>query len=121
MPSSGSGETLPSTSSTAPVTQTSTSDALHTVSADPVTSTNAQLVRVDAITSNVAAATTNVSAMTALLAATVGGPVVKVAAFSYGVRSALADRPGSRTRAKVAAQTRDQQAGARAAKRRTAG
>nr|MBA3801253.1 DUF948 domain-containing protein [Geodermatophilaceae bacterium] len=51
-----------------------------------VSTTNAQLARVDAITSNVAAATTNVSALTALLAATLGGPVVKVAAFTYGVR-----------------------------------
>jgi uncharacterized protein YoxC len=71
-----------------------------------VTTTNAQLVRVDAITSNVQAATTNVSALTALLAATLGGPVVKVAAFSYGVRSALADRPGERSRRRVADQTR---------------
>jgi uncharacterized protein YoxC len=83
-----------------------------------VSTTNAQLVRVDAITSNVQAATTNVSALTALLAATLGGPVVKVAAFSYGVRSALADRPGSRTRRKVADQTRAQRAAAHAANRR---
>ena len=83
-----------------------------------VSTTNAQLVRVDTITSNVAAATTNVSALTSLMAATVGGPVVKVAAFSYGVRSALADRPGARTRRKVADQTRDQQATARAAEKR---
>ena len=82
-----------------------------------VTTTNAQLVRVDAITSNVQAATTNVSAMTALFAATLGGPVVKVAAFSYGVRSALADRPSSRTRRKVADQTRANKAAARAAAR----
>jgi len=83
-----------------------------------VTTTNAQLVRVDAITSNVQAATTNVSALTALLAATVGGPVVKVAAFSYGVRSALADRPGQRARRKVADQTRAHDAAGRAARRR---
>ena len=74
-----------------------------------MTTTNAQLVRVDAITSNVQAATTNISALTALFAATLGGPVVKVAAFTYGVRSALADRPGSRTRRKVADQTRAEQ------------
>ena len=84
-----------------------------------VTTTNAQLVRVDAITSNVQAATTNVSAMTALFAATVGGPVVKVAAFSYGVRSALADRPGERTRRKVKDQTRANAAGERARRRMT--
>lgn len=85
-----------------------------------VTTTNAQLVRVDAITSNVQAATTNVSALTALFAATLGGPVVKIASFSYAVRSALADRPGSRTRRKVADQERANAAGDRAAKRRQA-
>ena len=36
--------------------------------------------------------TTNVSALTSLFAATLGSPIVKVAAFSYGVRRALADR-----------------------------
>ena len=82
-----------------------------------VTTANAQLVRVDAITSNVQSATTNVSALTALLAATVGGPVVRVAAFSYGVRQALADRPGKATRRRVADQTRANKAAARAAKR----
>jgi uncharacterized protein YoxC len=86
-----------------------------------VTSANAQLVRVDAITSNVQSATTNVSALTALLAATVGGPVVRVAAFSYGVRQALADRPGKATRRRVADQTRAEQAAARAAARRSKG
>jgi uncharacterized protein YoxC len=82
-----------------------------------VTTANAQLVRVDAITSNVQSATTNVSALTALVAATVGGPVVRVAAFSYGVRQALADRPGKATRRRVADQTRAEKAAARAAKR----
>jgi uncharacterized protein YoxC len=84
-----------------------------------VTTTNAQLVRVDAITSNVQAATTNVSALTALLAATIGGPVVKVAAFSYGVRSALADRPGERSRRKVADQSRANRAAEHAAEAAT--
>ena len=86
-----------------------------------VTTANAQLVRVDAITSNVQSATTNVSALTALMAATVGGPVVRVAAFSYGVRQALADRPGKATRRRVADQTRAEQAAARAAARRSKG
>jgi uncharacterized protein YoxC len=57
-----------------------------------VSTTNAQLVKVDAITSNVVQVTTNVSALTAVFAATLGSPVIKVAAFSYGVRSALASR-----------------------------
>lgn len=83
-----------------------------------VTTTNAQLVRVDAITSNVQAATTNVSALTALLAATLGNPVIKVAAFSYGVRSALQDTQGTRSRRRVRDQERADAAAARAAARR---
>jgi uncharacterized protein YoxC len=56
---------------------------------DTVASTNEQIVRVDTITANVAAMSTNVNALTSLFAATLGSPIVKVAAFSYGVRSAL--------------------------------
>jgi uncharacterized protein YoxC len=69
-----------------------------------VTTTNAQLVKVDTITDNVVKVTTNVSALTALFAATLGSPVIKVAAFSFGVRSALAGRNHSR----VEKQVRDQ-------------
>ncbi len=86
-----------------------------------VATTNAQLVRVDAITSNVQAATGNVSALTALLAATLGNPVVKVAAFSYGVRSALSGSSSKRTARKVRDQERAQRAAARAAARRKSG
>lgn len=57
-----------------------------------VSATNEQLVRVDTITTNVATMSANVTALTSLFAATLGSPVVKVAAFSYGVRSALTGR-----------------------------
>ena len=53
-----------------------------------VTHVNQELVRVDAITANVQSMTGNVSALTSLFAATLGSPVIKVAAFSYGVRRA---------------------------------
>jgi len=66
--------------------------------------TNHQLERVDAITSNVQQVTTNVSALTSLFAATLGGPIVKVAAFSYGVRRAFTDR----RRVEVARRVKDQ-------------
>jgi len=56
---------------------------------DTVASTNEQMVRVDTITANVSSMTTNVNALTSLFAATLGSPVVKVAAFTYGVRSAF--------------------------------
>ena len=57
-----------------------------------VTHVNSELVRVDAITENVQSITTNVSALSSLFAATLGSPVVKVAAFSYGVRRAAGKR-----------------------------
>ncbi len=55
-----------------------------------VAATNQQLARVDSITTNVATMATNASALTSLFAATLGSPLVKVAAFTYGVRSAMA-------------------------------
>lgn len=57
-----------------------------------VATTNEQLVKVDTITTNVAQVSTNVSALTSLFAATLGSPMVKVAAFSYGVRQAMNGR-----------------------------
>jgi uncharacterized protein YoxC len=54
-----------------------------------VTESNRQLARLDAITSDVAETTGNVSALVALFAASVGGPLIKIAAFSAGVRAAM--------------------------------
>ncbi|WP_298332692.1 DUF948 domain-containing protein [Haloactinopolyspora sp.] len=59
-------------------------------------STNAQLQRVDAITANAQTVTTNVAAMSALFSATLGGPLVRTAAFTYGVRRAIAGRRDAR-------------------------
>ena len=56
---------------------------------DTIASTNEQIVRLDTITANVSSMSTNVNALTSLFAATLGSPVVKVAAFTYGVRSAM--------------------------------
>lgn len=60
--------------------------------------TNAQLQRVDAITSSAQTVTNNAAAMSSLFAATLGGPMVRTAAFTYGVRRALADRREGRRR-----------------------
>lgn len=57
-----------------------------------VTSANAQLARVDAITAGAQQVTSNVAALSGIFAATLGGPLVRVAAFSYGVRKALSAR-----------------------------
>ena len=59
-----------------------------------VASTNVQLTRVDTITTAAASVSENVSALTSLFAATVGGPMVKVAAFSYAVRRAFGGLAG---------------------------
>jgi len=63
-----------------------------------VSTTNQQLQKVDGISNNVSDATANISALSSLVAATVGSPLIKVAAFSYGVRSAFAGRRSSRSR-----------------------
>jgi uncharacterized protein YoxC len=64
-----------------------------------VETTNQQLGKVDVITTNVASTTTNVSALTALFAATLGSPIIRVAAFTYGVRQAVSGaRSGRRAR-----------------------
>lgn len=57
-----------------------------------VVTTNQQLTKVDTITDNVATLSGNASALASTFSATVGGPMIKAAAFSYGVRSALANR-----------------------------
>lgn len=61
-------------------------------SANTVRETNKQLARVDDITRNVAEVTGNVSALVALFAATVGGPLIKLAGFSAGVKAAFFPR-----------------------------
>lgn len=62
--------------------------------------TNKQLAKVDVITSNVADVTGNVSALVALFAATVGGPLIKLAGFSAGVRAAFRTASPSPRRSK---------------------
>jgi len=56
--------------------------------ADTVRQVNSNLVRVEDITTNAQSMSSNAAALASLFAATLGGPVVKVAAFSYGVRKA---------------------------------
>lgn len=65
-----------------------------------VSTTHQQLRTVDGITTNVSDASANISALSSLVAATIGSPLIKVSAFTYGVRSALAARraPAARRR-----------------------
>lgn len=53
---------------------------------------NAQLDQVEGIAKNVNSMTTNVAALTSVVSSTLGSPLIKVAAFSYGVRKTVADR-----------------------------
>lgn len=57
-----------------------------------VTQVNAQLERLDGITANAQVVTGNVSALTSLFTATLGGPLVRLAALSYGVSKAMRRR-----------------------------
>ncbi|GAA1630406.1 DUF948 domain-containing protein [Georgenia ruanii] len=60
--------------------------------AQTIREANGQLVKVDTITTSAARVTEDVSALTTLVAATVGGPLIKLSAFSYAVRSVLGGR-----------------------------
>jgi len=68
------------------------SDPLFNGANTTLTHVNTQLERVDGITANAQAVTGNVSALTSVFTATLGGPLVKAAAFSYGVSKALKAR-----------------------------
>jgi uncharacterized protein YoxC len=81
---------------------------------------NHELERVDAITANVQTISSNVSALTAVFAATLGSPVIKVAAFSYGVRRALGERREQDLRKRIKAESKAAKS-ARRASRRSAG
>ena len=72
---------------------------------------NMELERVDAITENVQNVTTNVAGLTSLFAATLGSPIVKVAAFSYGVRRAASRKHKSDVEDRVKAELKSEKKG----------
>lgn len=53
---------------------------------------NTQLGEVESITRGVGSMTTNAAALTSLVSSTVGSPLIKVAAFTYGVRKTVQTR-----------------------------
>jgi len=57
-----------------------------------VTSLNTQLVQLEGIAGNVNSMTQNVAAMTSVVSSTLGSPMIKAAAFTYGVRKTVAER-----------------------------
>lgn len=67
-------------------------DPLLTGANTTVTQVNTQLERLDGITANAASVTGNVSVLTSLFTATLGGPLVRAAALSYGLSKAVRRR-----------------------------
>jgi uncharacterized protein YoxC len=59
---------------------------------DTMAQLNSQLEQVEGIARNVNSMTTNVAALTSVVSSTLGSPLIKAAAFSYGVRKTVSDR-----------------------------
>jgi uncharacterized protein YoxC len=78
---------------------------------------NANLERVDGIAENAQNVSTNVAALTSVVAATLGSPLIKVAAFSYGVRSAAKKRREGAAIAEAASREKAARRARRAARR----
>ncbi len=57
-----------------------------------VTAVNSQLGQVEGIAKDVNSMTTNAAALTSVISSTLGSPLIKLAAFSYGVRRTVAQR-----------------------------
>ncbi len=57
-----------------------------------VANVNSQLDNVEGITRGVSSITSNAAALTSIVSATFGSPLIKVAAFSYAVRSTVRKR-----------------------------
>lgn len=65
---------------------------LLTEAHDTLEQVNAQLVHLEGIAKNVNSMTTNVAALTSVVSSTLGSPMIKAAAFTYGVRKTVAER-----------------------------
>jgi uncharacterized protein YoxC len=85
------GRTLDETTLTIRQTREGTAPLLASAQ-ETVTAVNAQLGQVEAITKDVNSMTSNAAALTSVVSSTLGGPLVKLAAFSYGVRRTLTER-----------------------------
>ena len=82
-----------------------------------VAQVNANLERVDGIAENAQNVSTNVAALTSVVAATLGSPLIKVAAFSYGVRSATKRRREGQALADAARRDKEERRARRTARR----
>jgi uncharacterized protein YoxC len=78
---------------------------------------NSNLERVDDITGNAANVSSNVAALSSVVAATLGSPLIKVAAFSYGVRTATKKKREGAALAEAAQRDKEARRARRAARR----
>ena len=82
-----------------------------------VAQVNSNLERVDGITGNAENVSSNVAALTSVFAATLGSPLIKVAAFSYGVRTAAKKKREGQSQAAAAQTAKDERRARRSARR----
>jgi uncharacterized protein YoxC len=82
---------------------------------------NLQLAKIDTMTGHVQSVTANVASLTAVVSAAASNPLVKVAAFGYGVRKAAAARRSAdedkEVRAEIKQRRKDTRVQAREARR----
>lgn len=74
---------------------------------------NVQLARVDTMTTHLQSVTANVANLTTVVSAAAANPLVKVAAFSYGVRKAAAARRHADAEREVRAEIKQRRRSAR--------
>jgi uncharacterized protein YoxC len=78
---------------------------------------NVQLTKLDTMTSHVQSVTANVANLATVVSAAAANPLVKVAAFSYGVRKAAAARRHADEDREVRAALKERRRGARRGRR----
>ncbi|MDQ3886307.1 MAG: DUF948 domain-containing protein [Actinomycetota bacterium] len=82
------------------------SDPLLTGANTTLAHVNTQLEHLDGISANARSVTGNVSALTSLFTATLGGPLVRIAALSYGLSKAVKRRRQKKAEARDVSFTR---------------
>jgi uncharacterized protein YoxC len=110
------GRTLDETTLTVRQTREQSAPILSQASTT-VAHVNSNLERVEGITDNAANVSSNVAALSSVVAATLGSPLIKVAAFSYGVRSAVRKKREGEAIAEAAQRDREARRARRAARR----
>ncbi|MBV9592312.1 MAG: DUF948 domain-containing protein, partial [Actinobacteria bacterium] len=85
------GRTLDEATLTIRATREETTPLLSSAR-ETMSSVNKQLDSVGGIAENVGNMTTNAAALTSIVSSTLGSPLIKVAAFSYGVRQTVQAR-----------------------------